>query len=217
MCIVTQRKHTVPNDEVKCGGLVIKQARQQDSAVKKTRVRRSKVGDGEVGGGQQREPADSKIWWWPSPSARVDTWEDIVLGEKDSPPVGLPVGHLTSDPVDDSIVAAKQWWFSSSPANLVSALKHSLDMAWQHRPLPSNSHHCLRGTRRNTSCNGHALIFINGNILFTDPFFSLCTDRVESDLNWFGLKEQRIWANKLFQSIFRGSDALWHLATLNAT
>lgn len=64
---MTQCEHTVQDDEVKCDGLVVEQPRQQDSAVKETRVRRSRVGDGERKGGQQREPTDSKISWSSSP------------------------------------------------------------------------------------------------------------------------------------------------------
>lgn len=62
-CVMTQCEHTAQDDEVKCGSLVVEQPRQQDSAVKETRVRRSRVGDGESKGGQQREPTDSKISW----------------------------------------------------------------------------------------------------------------------------------------------------------
>lgn len=67
-CVVTRCEPTAHDDEVKCGGLVIEQPRQQDSAVKETRVRRSRVGDGERGGGQQREPTESEISWSSSPT-----------------------------------------------------------------------------------------------------------------------------------------------------
>lgn len=85
-----------------------------------------------------------------------DTLRDTVPEQKDSSPVGLPVGHLTSGLVDHGVMAAKQRWFSSSPAHLVCTLEHCLHTARQHHPHPSHSHHRLRGARWHISCNSQA-------------------------------------------------------------
>lgn len=187
--VVTQwHKHTACDDEVKCGALVIEQPRQQDSAVKETRVRRSKVGDGEGGRGQQREPTDSRISWSPPSICLCDTLRDTVLEQKDSSPVGLPVGHLTSSSVDQGVVAAKQRRLSSSPAQFVSTLEHCLHTTWQHHPPPNHTHHCLRGARRHTSCNDQTDPFLlMARCYSSTHFFVLfCTrvDLIPTGLGW---------------------------------
>lgn len=101
-----------------------------------------------------------------------DTLGDTVLEQTDSSPVGLPVGHLTSSSVDHGVVAAKQRWFPSSPAHLVSALDYCLHTTWQRHPLPGHSHHRLRDARRHTSYNRQTHL-INGKMLFRHSFFCL--------------------------------------------
>lgn len=144
--VIFCNQHTVQDDEVKRGGLVVEQPRQQDSAVKETRVRRSSVGDGERKGGQQREPTDTQDMVVIVTCPR-GTAGDTVLEQKASSPVGLPVGHLTSSLVDHGVVAAKQRWFPSPPAHLVSTLEGCVHAARQHHLRPGHAHHCLRAVR----------------------------------------------------------------------
>lgn len=125
------------------------------------------------------------------------TLGDTVMEQKDSSPVGLPIGHLTGSSVDHGVVATKQRWFSSSPAHLVSTLEHCLHTTWQHHPRPGHTHHRLCGVRRHTSCNNEEDPFFLQQDVIHPPICCLILHQSWISC-WLGLKKRRSWDCKLF-------------------